>query len=51
MKKIILLTVLATAFTFQLKAQSNSVASGLGLYVFPAKGQSAQTQDTDEADC
>jgi len=33
------------------KATTNNLAAGLGLYVFPAKGQSATTQNNDEAAC
>jgi len=39
------------SFNYAAKAQSKSLASSLGLYVFPAKEQSQATQDTDETAC
>jgi hypothetical protein len=33
------------------KAKTNNLSASLGLYVFPAKGQSATTQNNDEAAC
>lgn len=32
-------------------ATTQSIAKGLGLFVFPAKGQDQKTQDTDEMEC
>jgi len=32
-------------------SSSSNLASSLGLYVFPAKGQSAETQNNDETTC
>ena len=54
MKKIQITLVLLVAGTFMAKAQTSqnsSIASGLGLYVFPAKGQDQATQNADETAC
>jgi len=39
------------SFNYASNAQSKSIASSLGLYVFPANNQDQATQDTDEAAC
>ena len=49
-KIILLIAIIFTGFT-QLKAQENSIAKGLGLYVFPTKNQDQKTQDADEMAC
>jgi hypothetical protein len=51
MKNIIFTLIILVSFSYTAKAQSNSIASSLGLYVFPAKGQDQATQDTDETAC
>jgi len=51
MKKIILIIVILTPFALSLKAQDASIASGLGLYVFPSNQQNQETQNKDETDC
>lgn len=53
MKKINLVLVLLIA-TFSIQnafAQSEGIAKSLGLYIFPSKNQSAQTQSADESAC
>ena len=53
MKKSNLIIVLViTLFSFyNLSAQSNGIAKGLGLYIFPSNNQDAATQNADEAYC
>jgi uncharacterized protein YcfJ len=55
MKKIFLLILGVSLFSFTSQAQetasTSNLAGSLGLYVFPAKGQSAATQSSDEAAC
>lgn len=57
MKYIIAILTLLTFFCFDINAQapetgaSTSISSSLGLYVFPAKEQTKETQDADEAAC
>ena len=57
MKNIFSILSLVTIFSLSgyaqdtTKAKTTNLASGLGLYVFPAKGQSATTQNSDEAAC
>ena len=54
MKSILAFTVLSFAISFAAQAQEaapTSVASGLGLYVFPSKNQTKQVQDADEKAC
>ncbi len=52
MKTISLSIFIIILFTVPTLAQTNtSIASGLGLYVFPTKDQDAATQDADEAAC
>jgi hypothetical protein len=53
MKKYIILfciSILTTSLSL-VKAQSGSVSQSLGLYVFPANGQDAATQEADEMAC
>jgi hypothetical protein len=55
MKKIFILFLGISLFSFTSQAQessnSSNLASSLGLYVFPAKGQDAATQNNDETAC
>jgi len=53
MKKInLVLVVMIAAFGIQnTLAQSEGIAKSLGLYIFPSKNQSAQTQSADESAC
>src|SRR5690606_7472678 len=51
MKNIIFTLIALVSFNYAAMAQSKSLSSSLGLYVFPAKGQDQATQDTDEAAC
>lgn len=51
MKKIILIILILTPLVLSLKAQDTSIASGLGLYVFPSNQQNQETQNKDETDC
>jgi len=56
MKKLILTTCLASLFmglTFGLAGQTtgDAINKKVGLYVFPAKNQTAQQQEKDESDC
>lgn len=55
MKYIIATLAIVLAHTFDANAQaptaSTSITSSLGLYVFPAKGQSKETQEADESAC
>lgn len=54
MKKVIYTLIAFSSFTYVLSAQtpnSSTLASGLGLYVFPTKDQNQATQDADEAAC
>ncbi|MDW5288928.1 glycine zipper family protein [Formosa sp. PL04] len=54
MKKIQITLFMLVAGAFMANAQSSqnsSIASGLGLYVFPAKGQDQATQNSDESAC
>jgi len=54
MKKIIYILIVMVPLSFNLLAQekaNTSIASGLGLYVFPSNEQSAETQDADEVAC
>lgn len=48
---IILSIILFTAFKTEQVQQDSSIASGLGLYVFPAKEQTKEQQETDEYAC
>jgi hypothetical protein len=51
MKKIILIIAILAPLVLSLKAQDASIASGLGLYVFPSNEQNQETQNKDETDC
>ncbi|WP_221407900.1 glycine zipper domain-containing protein [Xanthomarina spongicola] len=51
MKNIIFTCIIIMSFNFAAKAQSKSIASSIGLYVFPANNQDQATQDADEAAC
>jgi len=51
MKNIIFTLTIIMSFNYASNAQSKSIASSLGLYVFPANNQDQATQDTDEAAC
>ena len=51
MKKIILALIILIPFAINIKAQDTSIASGLGLYVFPSDNQNKETQETDEIAC
>lgn len=51
----VLLLSITLIFTFPTHAQTTqkpaSIASGLGLYVFPSNSQDAATQEADESEC
>ena len=54
MKKILITLIALMPFAYAVKAQtaqSTSIASGLGLYVFPSNQQDQATQEADEAAC
>ena len=55
MKFIIATLAVLTVFGFDIDAQaqgaSTSISSSLGLYVFPAKDQTKETQEADESAC
>ena len=54
MKKIVLTLIIAFPFISNINAQetnNTSIASGLGLYVFPSNQQTSETQDADETAC
>lgn len=53
MKKIELVLVIAVSFLGlqTISAQNNGIAKSLGVYVFPTKNQSAETQNADESAC
>lgn len=53
MKKInlILLTVVTFLGIQEITAQSTGIAKSLGVYVFPSKNQSVETQNADESAC
>lgn len=53
---VILAVFLLSLFSLSAQEQtttttSQSIAKGLGLFVFPAKGQDKKTQDADEMEC
>ncbi|PZX55579.1 glycine zipper domain-containing protein [Algoriphagus chordae] len=52
-KLVALVVLLSLSFSgiAQTAAKSTSIATGLGLYVFPSQNQDQATQDTDEAYC
>jgi hypothetical protein len=47
---LITLVLIATTARGQ-QSEPASIASGLGLYVFPSENQDAETQDADEIEC
>ncbi|TYA56687.1 glycine zipper domain-containing protein [Formosa maritima] len=51
MKQIIFTFILTLTFTYVAQAQNKTIASSLGLFVFPANNQDQATQDADEAAC
>jgi len=54
MKRILITLIACMSFAYAVKAQtaqSTSIASGLGLYVFPSNQQDQATQEADEAAC
>lgn len=51
MKKIILVLIMIFPLVINIYAQDTSIASGLGLYVFPSNDQNKDTQDADEVAC
>lgn len=53
MKKIALVLVIAVAFLGlqTISAQNTGIAKSLGVYVFPTKNQSPETQSADESAC
>ena len=51
MNRIIITLTFISAVAFTSTAQTASIATGLGLYVFPANGQSQETMDNDEIAC
>lgn len=54
MKRIMITLVAFVTLTYGVKSQDTptaSIASGLGLYVFPSNDQDAATQETDETAC
>ena len=54
MKKIysvLVITIFIVGFKQIAVAQETTLASGLGLYVFPAKEQNKEQQDADELSC
>ena len=50
-KHLTMALILAGTGIYGLNAQSSSISGSLGLYVFPAEGQDAATQEADEAAC
>lgn len=51
MKRIIITLAFISAIGYAAMAQTTSIATGLGLYVFPANDQSQETMDADEIAC
>lgn len=51
MKGIVITLALILVLGYTALAQTTSIASGLGLYVFPANNQSQETMDNDEIAC
>ena len=53
MKKIILtlLPLMIFAFVAEVQAQEETIAKGLGLYVFPSQEQDKEQQELDEYNC
>ena len=51
MKRILVTLTLISVMACAAMAQTASIATGLGLYVFPANNQSQETMDNDEIAC
>ena len=51
MKKVNIILVIAILFVGFQQVQSQSIAKGLGMYIFPSDGQDQATQDADESAC
>ena len=52
MKRIlILLFIMGSAYNYTMAQDKQSLAGGLGLFVFPANGQDKQTQSVEEYEC
>lgn len=51
MKKLNIILVTAILFVGFQQANSQSIAKGLGMYIFPSDGQDQATQDADESAC
>ena len=48
--KLLLVFIMVAGVNFSF-AQNNGLAKSIGVYVFPNKDQSAETQNKDESDC
>jgi hypothetical protein len=51
MKNILVLLCVIGVFDFASAQDKQSLAGGLGLFVFPAKGQDKETQSLEEYEC
>ncbi len=51
MRKLNIILLVATLFIGFQQIEAQSIAKGLGMYVFPSDGQDQATQDTDEMAC
>jgi len=48
---ILLVTFSGSLFAQQAPSQTKSISQGLGLYIFPTKGQDKDQQNKDESEC
>ncbi len=51
MKKLNLILLMAIIFCGFQQVEAQSIAKGLGMYIFPSDGQDQATQDADETAC
>ena len=51
MKRILITLIVLSAMAYSAMAQTTSIATGLGLYVFPSNNQTQETMDADEIAC
>ena len=51
MKKLNIVIVMAFVFIGFQQVKAQSIAKGLGMYIFPSNGQDQVTQDADESAC
>ncbi len=51
MKNVLILLLIMGALNYASAQDKQSLAGGLGLFVFPAKGQDKETQSLEEYEC